>query len=690
MDKKSYMILVGVLMIVAAATLYIKSNVETLMEQVFISQCDEIKNKISERLNDHARILRSGAALFDATKEVTRDVWRIFTRQQEFEMQLPGIQGVGFSLLIPRERLTRHIQGIRREGFPEYKLRPDGDREVYSSIIYLEPFADRNLRAFGYDMFSEPVRRAAMERARDMNAPALSGKVVLVQETDKEIQAGTLMYVPVYQKGMPVKTVEQRRAAIYGWVYSPYRMNDLVQGIISRQNLGKENKIHIQIFDGVRPSPQSLLYENHPGLGRKNWSEERFTRQSWIDFHGQIWTLSFGQVDDGIFTVAYISVWLTLAGGIFIALLLFALIRSLLATRVRAQRIAAKLTVELRRMNDRLLLAARAGGVGIWDYDVVSNNLVWDDQMYFLYGAAPDNFSGALDAWLARVHPEDRQRGDHETQLALRGEKEFDTEFRVLWPEGTIRNIRALAVVQRDAAGKPLRMIGTNWDITAQKQAENTIAASLLEKETMLKEIHHRVKNNLQIVASLLNTQSSYLQNDKAREAFQESIDRVRAMAMIHAQLYEFQDLTRIDFGRFIQDLIGNIIQSYGGAEFPVEITMDVGGVSLGIDNSIPCGLILNELVSNALKHAFPEKKEGTIHIRMRLEDNRVTITVQDNGIGFPEPLDLTKVKSMGLRLVNILVRQLSGKIDMQVDSGTTWTITFFAKNEREWQNGSD
>ena len=129
----------------------------------------------------------------------------------------------------------------------------------------------------------------------------------------------------------------------------------------------------------------------------------------------------------------------------------------------------------LRQATERLTLAARAGGVGIWDYDVVNNRLTWDQQMFHLYGIGPEQFSGAYAAWQAGLHPEDRQRGDAEIKMALRGEREFDTEFRVRWPDGSTHNIRALASVQRDATGQPVRMIGTNWDITAQKQTEGNI-----------------------------------------------------------------------------------------------------------------------------------------------------------------------------------------------------------------------
>jgi PAS domain S-box-containing protein len=129
----------------------------------------------------------------------------------------------------------------------------------------------------------------------------------------------------------------------------------------------------------------------------------------------------------------------------------------------------------LQKISERLALAVRVGGVGIWDWDVVNNNLVWDEQMYRLYGISSDKFSGAYEAWKAGLHPEDLARGDSEIQLALRGEKEFDTEFRVIWPDGTVRSIRAMAKVQRDDTGRPLRMIGTNWDVTAQKQLEGKL-----------------------------------------------------------------------------------------------------------------------------------------------------------------------------------------------------------------------
>ncbi|MDP2855151.1 MAG: PAS domain S-box protein [Smithellaceae bacterium] len=239
-----------------------------------------------------------------------------------------------------------------------------------------------------------------------------------------------------------------------------------------------------------------------------------------------------------------------------------------------------------------------------------------------------------------------------------------------------------------DRNGQVLEVLSIGSDITERRQAEEMIQASLLEKETMLSEIYHRAKNNMQVISSLLNMQSSYLQDETAREALQDSVNRVKTMADIHNLLYHSGNMTRIDIGGFIRDLTGSLQQSYKISGAPIEIHADIVDATLPIEQAVPCGLILNELISNALKHAFPEGKEGKINITMQLQNNHVTLTVCDNGIGFRSVTDAANRKSMGMELVNILVGQIGGKLDMQVDGGTTWTITFPIKKERVWLDG--
>jgi len=184
----AWILLAAGLIVSALAAMYIKVGVERDAQLEFEQVCKEAGRRIVARLDATALVLRSAAAFLTASETVTREEWQTFTRHLKMEQHLPGTQGLGFAQLIPREQLAGHIQAVRTEGFPDYQVSPAGERETYSAIVYLEPFSDRNRRAFGFDMLSEPVRRAAMERARDANAKALSGRVILVQETERDVQ----------------------------------------------------------------------------------------------------------------------------------------------------------------------------------------------------------------------------------------------------------------------------------------------------------------------------------------------------------------------------------------------------------------------------------------------------------------------------------------------------------------------
>ncbi len=328
-----------------------RSEVESEEKADFHFACSEIRSKIVERFRAHEQILRSGAAFFDHSPGVSRQEWRRFTERQQLEHQLPGLQGIGFGLLIPRTNLAQHIQTIRAEGFPDYDVFPKGDRELYSPVIFLEPFTNRNLRAFGYDLFSEPVRRAAMERARDQDAAALSGRVTLLQENSQDAQAGTLMFVPVYRTGLPCDTVAQRRAAILGWAYSPYRMNDLLGGILGNWDQASHKRIRLEIFDGDQLASETRFYDSHAARSEPSGvAADAFpSEQSQVVLAGRPWALRFTRIGSQVGTVDYGKVWLVGFGGLITTLFLTGLIFSLVHARHNARRLAA----ELRQSEER-------------------------------------------------------------------------------------------------------------------------------------------------------------------------------------------------------------------------------------------------------------------------------------------------------------------------------------------------
>jgi two-component sensor histidine kinase len=204
------------------------------------------------------------------------------------------------------------------------------------------------------------------------------------------------------------------------------------------------------------------------------------------------------------------------------------------------------------------------------------------------------------------------------------------------------------------------------------------LRASLKEKDLLLKEVHHRVKNNMQVIYSLLNLQSGHIEDPQALSMFKESQNRVKSMAMIHEKLYKSEDLARINFADYLRSLTMDLSRSYRAGSDRIQLKIDAQDAFLGIDKAIPCGLITNELVSNSLKHAFPGDTKGEIHIELFRDDNgEFRLNVSDNGIGFPEGVDFRNTESLGLQLVNTLIEQLNGTIELDRSCGTAFKIIF-------------
>ncbi len=214
-------------------------------------------------------------------------------------------------------------------------------------------------------------------------------------------------------------------------------------------------------------------------------------------------------------------------------------------------------------------------------------------------------------------------------------------------------------------------------DITERKKAQKQIEASLKEKEILLREIHHRVKNNLQIISSLLELQSTSIKEQKYLEMFRDSQDRINSIALIHEKLYMSKDLAEIDFKEYIKDLSTKLYHTYKGKGGRIKLTLNIDNISLGIDQAMPCGLIINELITNSFRHAFPQDRVGEIKISLRIDEKMVELVAGDNGIGIPDYIDFRNTESLGLHLVMLLIDQLHGMIELDRSGGTEFKIIF-------------
>ncbi len=473
-----YVLLLAGLIVTGIASYSLKSDVDRAMADQFELIANEVTSQIQERLILHGQILRSCAAFYEETKDIDRKKWGQFAERISADSYDNGLQNIGFIMLVPREKLTEHVQSIRADGFPAYRVWPEGDRPRYAPVVYKTPFQGSNLAAFGFDLLSEPTRQSAMEKACDSNAAILSDKINLVADGSFG-QSGVMLLIPVYRSGAPHATVAERRAAIVGWVNIPYYLRDFLSGVLGERDLNLLSPMRLQIFGDKKMTPQTLLFDSKPPGDSKTVCRKgnciRFNREMML--HGQVWSLVFSRPAIGFFSTEYAKAWFVLVGGVAVSLLLAGLFAALSNTRWRARQLARQLNMDLHRANDRLELATRIAGLGIWDYNLVLGKVQWDRRMFQFYGIRPADFDGTIGYWYSRLHPDDQLRCKQEVDAFAAGkDQEFCQEFRVVRPAGDIRYLQSLAHARRNLQGELVEAFGINRDITESKEFEDNLA----------------------------------------------------------------------------------------------------------------------------------------------------------------------------------------------------------------------
>ena len=305
----------------------------------------------------------------------------------------------------------------------------------------------------------------------------------------------------------------------------------------------------------------------------------------------------------------------------------------------------------LKENERRLSEAQKMAHIGNWDWNVVTDKSYWSDEMYRIFGLEPQEFGVIYKKVLNYIHPDDRDYVDNAIKKALNGEP-YSSNYRIISADGEERVVHAQGEVVLDEENNPILMRGTVQDITERKIAEEA-----LEKidRIRMKEIHHRIKNNLQVISSLLDLQAEKFRDKEVLEAFRESQNRVISMSLIHEELYKREGTDALDFSAYLQKLAENLFQTYSFSSKSIHLYVDLEETAFfDMDIAVPLGIIMNELISNSLKHAFPGK-EGEIRIQLRREEknNEVnrslfSLIISDNGIGIPENVELASFESLG------------------------------------------
>ena len=314
-----------------------------------------------------------------------------------------------------------------------------------------------------------------------------------------------------------------------------------------------------------------------------------------------------------------------------------------------------------------------------------TNEFYVSPQIEHLLGFSQQEWLSDPFLWFNQLHPEDRAYCNQEFARGCLTGGPFRAEFRALTRAGNVVWVRGEARVVSDEDGRPQFIQGVAYDITEAKRGEEAVRAgaaqlkaSLAEKEVLLKEIHHRVKNNLQVIASLLRLQATHIEDAAALEMFNESRNRIESMALVHQKLYQSANFSQVDIGEYARSLAALLIRSYDARAAQVALKTKIDDVSLSVDLALPLGLIINELLSNCFKYAFPGGGGGEVRIEIHLmEDRRIQLLVADNGVGFPPDVDFRETDTLGMQLVRALTDQLEGTIELRSERGTEFRISF-------------
>jgi PAS domain S-box-containing protein len=375
---------------------------------------------------------------------------------------------------------------------------------------------------------------------------------------------------------------------------------------------------------------------------------------------------------------------------------------------------------------ERLALALEAAAMGRWEWDLETGSMLWSDNSEPLLGLPPGSFDRGLEGLLEFVHPDDREPVRQSLTRTLEQGSEHDVEFRLLRPDVGVGWFRSRGRVFFDRAGRPTSMTGVVMEVTQRRQAEEALRrardeleqrvsertaglqlanqslqhetsehrrteerlrVSLNEKEVLLKEVHHRVKNNLQVVSSLLDMQASGIDDQRVLRFFADSSNRIRTMSLIHEKLYRSSDLGYLDLDDYLRTLGQYLLDSYGVGTGRILLEIEAEPLELEIDTIINCGLIINELVSNAFKYAFPEQRRGRVRIELRRrQDRSIGLRIEDDGVGLPPDLDYRRTGTLGFRLVNSLVRHMQGTLSVNGKDGTRVEAVFAPSAARSAQ----
>ncbi|MCM2972429.1 CHASE domain-containing sensor histidine kinase [Larsenimonas suaedae] len=603
----------------------------------------EIMTVMSDRMRDHELILKGARGFVRNSETLTREEWRDYYSNLELDRNYAGILGLGYSQVIEPSELASFEATVRDEGFRSFSVHPKGDRPLYTSILYLEPFSGRNLAAFGYDMMSQSTRAEAMQRAVNHGAAAMSSRVTLLQETDADVQAGMLIYAPVFEKGFTTSSPEERWKALLGFVYSPYRMGDLMKGV----GLRDESLVGFEIHDGMTPSDTALMFSSFSKEAKAS-GELKNQGHVYLEFFGRTWTVSFYSTPafeeqiNALPIVIIILVTLVLATAIFLTM------TTIIHRKRRAEELAADMTAELNvhqqellRIKEKQERVLAGSNDGWWEYDFSTEELFCSDRWWRQLGYAPAHQSNTIAAFRARLPDEEKDRVFEILKTLVRSdETEFTFELTLKHRDGHCIPFMVRGVIERGSDGKAQVISGANTDLSETKRVEAM-------KNNFVSTVSHELRTPLTSISGSLGLITGGALGE-APAPMQAMLDVAKTNCdRLGLLINDLLDMDKLVAGKMTFSIeshsVAGLIQK--------SVTANQGYAekfSVSVEYAAPEGLrvdvdelrfqqILSNLLSNAIKFS-PE--HGTVVINALPSPQtsvRARIEIIDQGKGIPK-----------------------------------------------------
>ena len=448
------------------------------LKSEFRSETNEMTTRIQQRMSSYEHMLRSTLGFISASDKVRRDEFNIYISSLDLSENYPGMTGIGIAWLVPKDMLEQHIAETRMQGVVDYRILPSGDRQVYAPIVMRYPDGGHNHAAMGYDPYSDPLRRAAMNKASKSGSIAMTTKLLMVTETQND---GLLMYLPIYRNKAIPATLADRQANIAGWVYAAIRTNEMMTALID----DREPDFEFAIYDGVDETDEALLYRSNNDAGSSHYHAVKNVSRIHIGFH--TWTIAYRSLpafETRVSTGKPNSIAET---GMTLSLLLALLMYLLAAGRGHALVLANRMTEDLRKSEARYARVIEGSDQGFWDWNLATGEYTVSPRFESMLGYEKGEYKLSSENWKEFIHPDDIGRVLEQLELHAQGQNPlFEIEMRCLTKSGEWKWVHTRGkIVARNDDGKPLIISGSRSDISRRKKAEDELQlASLVYKNS--------------------------------------------------------------------------------------------------------------------------------------------------------------------------------------------------------------